>query len=480
MSIYEELKPIMQRLNQVQSAVEVQELFTDLCTNLPWESSEHIPWRSEKTAADNMFAQLVAGEDPPLWRTHRAADPFSGVGEDWSHGSLLAFPLSNGESGLGFGNGALPANVSFVTQFKNLMGEQRPVGGDFSLEWIADNEGNPQFRQAALAEVQPLGDVVAQLRASKLSSVDAINAVYETPLSKSTADVERRYLARPHGTDGYQVFEIPNTLEWNNLIAKIDSFDREMIAKPRSLADMPPAARKGEKCAPIEDIFARVEAAGKGRPLSTLNPPEVEEKLLAASERNRDVILGAKAAYLLRIADGDMAIINPDKLKVDLRDQADVLTRVVETISRKRAEVLLDRQSEWRFAYSPEVARAMNNALQDRMLGFNLTPAINTLRETVDSRVKATEFISQGSLDERPLNIQTGIYVGPIVSETKHHVVQDLGRQSCVIHPKSILGQDKFNDVKMLRAHYKDGTPKLEGLNNNDRHRETGAPHHSR
>lgn len=438
----------------------------EILQTLPWQQAE-IPWRDDSSATQLMIEKLDAGNDVPLWRTHGAADPFAGVGADWSHGSLLAFPPTTGEHGLGYGQGTLPSGISFLTKFSNSMGNTRPFGSDFSMEWLAHDDGSANQRVNALNNVKCLQEIISEIQSGKLSINETIDAVYETPLTSQTATVEQRFIARHTPTGGYQVFPIPQDEQWEKILNKITELDSHSRASPRNFGLMPPAARRGEKCAAVETIFAKVEALNKGTPLSWLSPEDSDHKIKKAAESIRGARLEAASDYMMDIAAGAMIEIRPERITVPLHDIPDLWDKVFDSTNEKSASALLDSISDWGYVYPADIRMAISEALQDKVIGSNLTHSATQLKETVASLSAANDFITMQNVEKRELNDDSGRYAGVILLETKKHFVQDLGRDTCVIHSKTAVGSSiELQQGLSMKVQYRDGKMMVESRDN--------------
>ena len=380
---------------------DLKHAFELLMSTLPWERRDDIPWRDDERSAMTAIRQIADGGSAPIWRTHKAADPFSGAGQDWSHGSFVAFPPNDGAHGLGFGAGVFPSGCSFVTRFSDRIGGDRPVAGDFGLEWIAHDAGNPQMRQRAIAEATSLSNLRKKLGHPATSVHEAVGLVYETPVSRDTAAVEERLIVRK-GADGFfEVFPIPDSPEWSQILSRLEQFDDAQVSQPRNFGNMPPAAAAGQKCLPVASILAKMEASGKGYPLTAVYGQR-PDLLSDASRVGKKLSLDVQVDRLLDLAGGAEQIADRACGFVNPHEIMDVWGEVIDRISKGNANSLLDLQGEWKFSYPPEIAVHIVEALQDKVIGVSASASIDGLRSAVKSHLRETQ-------DSVSLSVKNGV-----------------------------------------------------------------------
>lgn len=369
---------------------DLKHAFQVLMSTLPWERRGDIPWRDDTRSAMTAIREIADGGSPPIWRTHKAVDPFSGAGQDWSHGSFVAFPPNDGAHGLGFGAGVFPSGCSFVTKFSDRIGGERPVAGDFGLEWIAHDAGNPQMRQRAISEATSLSNLRQRLGNPATSVHEAVGLVYETPVSRDTAAVEERLIVRK-GADGFfEVFPIPDSAEWRQILSRLERFDNAQVSQPRNFGNMPPAAAAGQKCLPVASILAKMEAAGKGSPLTAVYGQR-PDLLSAASRVDKKLTLDVQVDRLLDLAGGAEQVADRACRFVEPHEMMDVWGEVIDRISKSNASNLLDLQAEWKFSYPPELAVHIIEALQDKVIGVSANASMDGLRSAVKSHLQETQ-----------------------------------------------------------------------------------------
>lgn len=370
----------LERFCSAPTAVELKAAFHSLLADLRWESAPEIPWRDDEGAVRRTMQTIAADGVAPIWRSHRAADPYAGVGADWAHGSFVAFPPSDVVCGLGYEGAIFPPGVSFVTKFADRVGQDRPVAGDYGLEWIAHNEGSTHQRQQALDTASPVSRLRTKLGDPATTVHDGVNLMYETPVSRDTAAIEERMIARRSRNGGFEVFRIPDSPEWSRVLSKIAELDSTLVSKPRSVAYMPPSAKAGKKCLPVAEIFAKMEAAEKGRPLSATygHRPDMLE---TARHENDKLARESKIDSILERADGTLLRDALDPLEGN--DLLDVWSAAIDRLSARGAQNLLDVPDNWRYGYSPEIATHISDALQDKAIGFSPIHSVYRLRDAV-------------------------------------------------------------------------------------------------
>lgn len=382
--------PAIRQVLVAQSDIDLKDAFASVLSELGWEKNREIPWRDDDSAVKKTMHELSAQGTASIWRTHKAADPFSGVGEDWAHGSFVAFPPNDGAHGLGFGSGIFPPGYSFVTRFSDQIGEDRPVAGDFGLEWIAHSHGTPRLRQLAMDGANSIAALRQKLGDPATSVHEAIGLVYETPVSRDTATVEERLIVRRAADGGFDVFRIPDSEEWNLLLSRMGEFDKVQVSQPRNFGNMPPAAAAGEKCPPVVRILAKMEAVGKGCPLTAAygTSPEL---IAIARDENRQLTRDMKVERLLDLTDGSTRHSDPAVVSVDKHEILNVWNAVIERISKKNAANMLDMQDEWKSAYPAEIAGPIIDALQDKVIGVSAVPSLYALRSAVKELMGAPQ-----------------------------------------------------------------------------------------
>ncbi|KAA0178837.1 hypothetical protein FX016_23175 [Cupriavidus gilardii] len=70
--------------------------------------------------------------------------------------------------------------------------------------------------------------------------------------------------------------------------------------------------------------------------------------------------------------------------------------------------------------------------------------AHDSARTLADSRQAANDFVLKSGAGVQTPNVQGGRYVGRILHETEHHVVQDIGKKVSVVHEKSRLDRKEL------------------------------------
>jgi hypothetical protein len=73
------------------------------------------------------------------------------------------------------------------------------------------------------------------------------------------------------------------------------------------------------------------------------------------------------------------------------------------------------------------------------------------------SLMDANEFALKSTGVTQPLNVQAGRYVGKVLHETDHHVVQDIGKKVAVVHEKS-----RFNTADLKAAIERGGSLRVQ------------------
>jgi hypothetical protein len=91
------------------------------------------------------------------------------------------------------------------------------------------------------------------------------------------------------------------------------------------------------------------------------------------------------------------------------------------------------------------------------------------LKSRAASQLLTEDFASAAGVELMRLNAQSGRYAGPILHNTAHHVLQDLGRGSAVVHNKDHFTardlQALQHQTKSTRINYSGGRASLdEGL----------------
>jgi hypothetical protein len=83
------------------------------------------------------------------------------------------------------------------------------------------------------------------------------------------------------------------------------------------------------------------------------------------------------------------------------------------------------------------------------------------VRAEAASKVLAEDYIQSNSLEGKSANQETGRYAGPLIYQTAHHIVQDTGRGSTVIHAKTALDMRSIEAAvqlaKSTRIQYSNG-----------------------
>lgn len=380
------------------TTAELKQAFQVLMSTLPWERREDIPWRDDTRSATTAIRQIADGGSPAIWRTHKAVDPFSGAGQDWAHGSFVAFPPNDGAHGLGYGEGVFPSGCSFVTRFSDRIGDDRPVAGDFGLEWIAHDTGNPQMRQRAIGGSTSVSQLRQKLADPATSTHEAIGLVYETPVSKDTAAIEERLIVRKGADGNFEVFPVPDSAEWNQMLSRLQQFDNAQLSQPRNFGNMPPAAAAGKKCLPVASILAKMEAAGKGSPLTAVYGKR-PDLLLEASRVDKKLTVDVKVDRLLDLAAGAEQIADRTSDSVEPHEMMDVWETVIDRISKGNANNLLDLQAEWKFSYPPELTVHIIEALQDKVIGVSANASMDGLRSAVKSHAREAQAAASRSFD---------------------------------------------------------------------------------
>lgn len=325
------------------------EAFSKIAEGMDWRSEpSDIPWRDADNAQEKMAEAIKSGEAVPLWRAHRSWNPYEGLGGDWSHGSPYAFAASEGEAGMGFGQGSLPAGVSFLTKFEDKLGDDRPMLSDFGLEWLAHEEGSVAHRSQAAELAQSLGEIRGKARSGAEISV---NELYETPLSPASASIEATFLARVGPRGARQMSDMPDTAEWRELAQKALSFEVGATPAPRNFGMMPPAAARGEKCANEQEILAKVQALGKGAPLSKMGLEAAEEEAALSTARQSLGNLRVEAAGAAFIALAENGGVARPIARLSAAEAKEAWKLVQEALSPREQELLLgDRPVELRQA----------------------------------------------------------------------------------------------------------------------------------
>lgn len=373
---------------------DLKHAFHVLMATLSWERRDDIPWRDDNQSVVTAIRRIADGGLASIWRTHKAVDPFSGAGQDWAHGSFVAFPPNDGAHGLGYGAGIFPAGCSFITKFSDRIGDDRPVAGDFGLEWIAHDDGNPRLRQQAIEEASSIGNLRQKLCDPATSTHEAVGLVYETPVSRDTAAIEERLIVRKSTDGNFEVCRVPDSAEWNQILSRLEQFDKAQVSRPRNFGNMPPAAAAGKKCAPIANILAKMEAAGKGSPLTAVYGQR-PDLLLDASRVGKELAIEAKVDRLLDLASGAEQIAQPTNCAVEPHEMMNVWEQVIDRISKGNANNLLDLQAEWKFSYPPVLAAHIVEALQDKVIGVSAITSMDGLRSAVKSHIADAQAAAQ-------------------------------------------------------------------------------------
>lgn len=92
--------------------------------------------------------------------------------------------------------------------------------------------------------------------------------------------------------------------------------------------------------------------------------------------------------------------------------------------------------------------------------------ALETAADVVESRRKAEAFVLGTGGGMHAANVEQGRYAGPLMHETTHHFVQDLGRGTAVVHDKSRFPEQELKGRlglgKNLRVQYQGGRAQME------------------
>ncbi len=94
----------------------------------------------------------------------------------------------------------------------------------------------------------------------------------------------------------------------------------------------------------------------------------------------------------------------------------------------------------------------------------------------IESKQAAQKFALDQGLNVRATGDGNQRFAGPLIHETAHHVVQDLGRQTAVVHRKTDLDSVELGDLvagkSSVRIQYKGGKGAVDAPSRGDKARE--------